>query len=209
MILVIGGIGLVILYFIQGERTVPANAVNLASPLRNGTYTVVNSGKNCTAAGCVHDTPGEIYALDIVNSQDASRIDNLFFKTLESYVTFGETLYSPCYGNIKDLQNDALDHNIGIGVKTAGGANYIIIGCDQFTVLMSHLKQGSIIVKAGDIVQIGQELGKVGNSGNTTGPHLHIIAYREQGEDKIPLPITINGQYFYSGDSFSANANSN
>lgn len=37
----------------------------------------------------------------------------------------------------------------------------------------AHLQSGSITVKMGDTVQAGQVLGKLGNSGNTTAPHLH------------------------------------
>ena len=39
--------------------------------------------------------------------------------------------------------------------------------------LYAHMITGSVRVKVGDRVQTGQELGLLGNSGNTTGPHLH------------------------------------
>lgn len=37
----------------------------------------------------------------------------------------------------------------------------------------AHLKAGSIVVKDGDRVRAGQELARIGNSGNAHGPHLH------------------------------------
>ncbi|HSS76483.1 MAG TPA: M23 family metallopeptidase [Thermoanaerobaculia bacterium] len=37
----------------------------------------------------------------------------------------------------------------------------------------AHMKQGSVRVKAGDTVTRGQVLGQVGQTGNTTEPHLH------------------------------------
>ena len=37
-----------------------------------------------------------------------------------------------------------------------------------------HLYAGSIKVKIGDVVDYGQVIGKIGNSGDSTGPHLHI-----------------------------------
>jgi murein DD-endopeptidase MepM/ murein hydrolase activator NlpD len=42
--------------------------------------------------------------------------------------------------------------------------------------MMAHLSPGSIHVKVGDHVTLGQPIAKVGNSGNTTEPHLHIQA---------------------------------
>lgn len=36
-----------------------------------------------------------------------------------------------------------------------------------------HLQPGSLQVKVGDRVHVGQELGRIGNSGNSDAPHLH------------------------------------
>ncbi len=36
-----------------------------------------------------------------------------------------------------------------------------------------HVQEGSVQVRVGDRVRAGQQLGRLGNSGNTTAPHLH------------------------------------
>jgi hypothetical protein len=56
--------------------------------------------------------------------------------------------------------------------KVAG--NHIVLSTVAGYVLLAHLRQRSVTVKVGDRVEAGQQLGLVGNSGNTAGPHLHI-----------------------------------
>ncbi|HYO83907.1 MAG TPA: M23 family metallopeptidase, partial [Bryobacteraceae bacterium] len=52
--------------------------------------------------------------------------------------------------------------------------NYVVldVGDGRF-VTYAHLIPGSLTVKRGDRVRAGQVLGKIGNSGNSSGPHLH------------------------------------
>ena len=50
-------------------------------------------------------------------------------------------------------------------VEDIGGGNYVGY---------AHFRPGTITVKAGDTIHRGQVLGKLGNSGNSTEPHLHI-----------------------------------
>jgi len=45
-------------------------------------------------------------------------------------------------------------------------------------VVLAHLRQGSVEVAAGEDVAVGSRLGRVGNSGNSSEPHLHIHAVR-------------------------------
>ena len=53
-------------------------------------------------------------------------------------------------------------------------ANYVIIDHQngEFS-LYCHMSEGTVVVKPGDIVKQGQVIGKIGNTGNSTDPHLH------------------------------------
>lgn len=51
--------------------------------------------------------------------------------------------------------------------------NYILVESSDGYVLYAHAQTGSIKVRPGEIVVSGQELAKVGHSGNSTAPHLH------------------------------------
>ena len=52
--------------------------------------------------------------------------------------------------------------------------NYVVLrlGDDRFA-FYGHLEPGSLCVRVGDPVRVGQELGRIGNSGNSDAPHLH------------------------------------
>jgi len=55
-----------------------------------------------------------------------------------------------------------------------GYGNYVIIQhSDGNYTLYGHMYENSITVKAGDSVEQGQVIGKMGSSGNSTGAHLH------------------------------------
>lgn len=51
--------------------------------------------------------------------------------------------------------------------------NCIILEQDGVYAMFAHLQKDSVVVEENQNVEEGQLLGKVGNSGNTTAPHLH------------------------------------
>jgi murein DD-endopeptidase MepM/ murein hydrolase activator NlpD len=67
--------------------------------------------------------------------------------------------------------------------------------------LLAHLAQGSVRVGLGQTVIAGQRLARVGNTGNTTEPHLHIHAVRgrvtspgQLAATGDPVPMLFDGQ---------------
>lgn len=92
----------------------------------------------------------------------------------EDYYCFGKTLYSPGDGVVVVMENSVADNIPGETNPSQLAGNYIVIDHqnNEYSFL-AHFKQGSIIVNIGDEVLKGQELGKTGNSGNSTEPHLH------------------------------------
>jgi murein DD-endopeptidase MepM/ murein hydrolase activator NlpD len=94
---------------------------------------------------------------------------------LKSYPSWGETVYASADGKIAKVVNDLDDNPIGRSDDRNLAGNHVVIdlGNGRF-VLMAHLQKGSALVAAGDAVRAGQPIAKCGNSGNTTGPHLHV-----------------------------------
>ena len=96
-------------------------------------------------------------------------------KRLTSYYAFGKPLLAPAAGRITALLDTRPDLAIGDSDRRHPEGNYLVmdIGGGRY-VMMGHLKQGSALVEVGDGVRLGQRLALVGNSGNTSEPHLHI-----------------------------------
>lgn len=70
-------------------------------------------------------------------------------------------------------------------------ANYVMIKHDDGTVAeYAHLKQGSSRVKVGQRVQVGEVIALSGNTGFTTGPHLHFFVYKAvDGGKRQSFPV--------------------
>jgi hypothetical protein len=51
--------------------------------------------------------------------------------------------------------------------------NYVLVEGQPGVALFAHLRKGSIRVRRGQAVKAGEQLANVGNSGNSTMPHLH------------------------------------
>ncbi len=66
--------------------------------------------------------------------------------------------------------------------------NYVMVQGNPGVALYAHLRKESITVRGHDNVTAGQELGRVGNSGNSTMPHLHF--HLMSGTD----PLTAEGR---------------
>ncbi len=58
--------------------------------------------------------------------------------------------------------------------SNSGYGNMVLINHgDGYKTRYAHMVKGSITVSVGDYVEAGQTIGKVGDTGNSTGPHLH------------------------------------
>lgn len=96
----------------------------------------------------------------------------------ESNLSLWDTaVYSPGYGTIERCRDDIPDNPLGVSNFANNWGNYVIIRLDiGGWVLLAHLKRGSVTVKSGASVNTGDYIGKVGNSGRSPFPHLHMQA---------------------------------
>jgi hypothetical protein len=165
----------------------PSNPRDLAFPLEGGRFVVGQAG-GVSLLNHHAGHPEQRYAADIgAIYATGFRAHGILPKELEAYAIYGLTVISPCSGqvlaagdNLPDLIPPQADEENAIG-------NHVIIDCGGFNVELAHLMQGSVLVAAGDHVAAGDPLGKVGNSGNTTEPHLHIHAVDPQTGEGLPM----------------------
>lgn len=135
----------------------------------------------------------ERYAMDILIGIDGKSHSGDGNEN-EDYYCFGKRLNAPGDGKIVALENNNEDNIPGVRVGTA---NYIIIDHlnGEFS-YMGHFKQHSIVVSVGDTVVKGQEVGKVGNSGRSTEPHLHYhMQTTSEGSTGLGLPTQFLNYY--------------
>jgi hypothetical protein len=115
------------------------------------------------------------------------------------YTTFGVPVLSPCSGEVALLVDGIQDMPVPEMDRDHMAGNYVAINCGDFFVILAHLRQGSIAVATGDRVRTGAFLGQMGNSGNTSEPHLHLHAQRglpaEAPLAGEPLWLTINNRF--------------
>ncbi|MEU5594311.1 M23 family metallopeptidase [Streptomyces sp. NPDC020298] len=98
---------------------------------------------------------------------------------LTAYAAYGRPVRSPCDGRVISAANTVQDQKPGeIRYQPLYG-NHVFLDTGREIVKLAHLRPGSVTVTKGDTVHRGQLLGEVGNTGNTTEPHLHIHAERE------------------------------
>ena len=78
--------------------------------------------------------------------------------------------------------------------KFGGRANYVRILHDDGSMgLYAHLRPEGVLVRVGQRVKTGQRIGLSGNTGYTTGPHLHFAVQVNQGMRLVAIPFRMDG----------------
>lgn len=156
------------------EATVPPATVRLPS---NEPLVVVWGGESLATNYHAID-PTQRWAYDFVvepalhGSPDAA-----------AYGCWDTPVVAPADGRVVQVENTLDDHVPGVHSNdtTHPCGNHVVLRLQDTDthLLLCHLRKGSVAVEKDAVVAEGQELGRCGNSGNTSEPHIHMHHQRQ------------------------------
>ncbi|MGB7293324.1 MAG: M23 family metallopeptidase, partial [Thermodesulfobacteriota bacterium] len=137
------------------------------------------------------------FAIDWEMINDDRRIYVGDSKDVSSYFAYGKKVLAVADAMVvtavdgyKDQVPGELPSNITL--EEADGNHVVLdLGNGRYA-LYAHLRPGSLRVKTGDMVKRGQILGLVGNTGNSSAPHLHFHVMSSEstlGSNGLPYVI--------------------
>ncbi|MGR2752458.1 M23 family metallopeptidase [Agromyces arachidis] len=180
----------------QGPGPGPA-AIELALPFR-GRWMARNSPARRVPSHGTH-LMGTTYAIDFIpldaDGSPAPRTWRSLIATEppEDFPGFGRPVLAPADGTVVLAHDGEADHEarrsqpalLGYALTQASrvragaaaiAGNHVVLslGPRGPYVLVAHLRRGSVRVRPGDAVRVGDAVGGCGNSGNSTQPHVHV-----------------------------------
>lgn len=104
----------------------------------------------------------------------------------DSYYAFGKPVVAPADGTVVQVEMNIPDNDpVGTMNREQPLGNYVMIehGEQEYSVI-GHLQYQSGVVKVGDHVKQGEQIGLAGNSGNSSEPHIHFQVQDSQDFEK-------------------------
>jgi murein DD-endopeptidase MepM/ murein hydrolase activator NlpD len=156
-------------------------------PVRGDRWMAADAGSNTTGHRRTPTTIDGVpyfaqrYAVDFLQFDANGKLFHDSPDQNQNWFGYGAELVAVADAKVLEVQDGVIENTplskemaIQITLQSAPG-NYLVLdlGEEQYA-LYAHLKPGSIVVKPGELVKAGQPLARLGNSGNSDGPHLHL-----------------------------------
>jgi hypothetical protein len=166
--------------------SVGRGAIAIGAPLRGDHWLAANGPSNSSGHRRAlipidgHAAIAQRYAIDWVRLRDDGKTFHGDEKDNKNYYAYGTEALAVADGVVSEVK-DGIPENVPgensravpITLETVGGNHVILdIGGGHYA-FYAHFQPGSLRVKLGDKVRRGQVIALVGNSGNSTEPHLH------------------------------------
>jgi murein DD-endopeptidase MepM/ murein hydrolase activator NlpD len=125
----------------------------------------------------------------------------------EDYYCWGRRVLSPAEAEVIAVERLLPDNPPGVMDPENPAGNHVMLDFgDSEYALLAHLMADTIEVEVGDTLSPGQLIGRCGNSGNTSEPHLHFHLQDEPGlgeGDGLPARFShylADGEYVARGE---------
>ena len=137
--------------------------------------------------------PGTEFTLDQGFDGAFSHHDEQSRYALDLAVAEGTPVLAARDGVVMQVEEDF--RASGTDAERFGGrANYVrVVHADGSMAVYAHLAPKSMLRRAGDHVRVGDLIGKSGNTGFSTGPHLHFSVQRNAGMSLLSIPFAMPG----------------
>jgi hypothetical protein len=159
----------------------------IGPPLAGKGWVAVNGC--CEPAG-VHRSTGlsvngrvyfaQRFAIDWMRLDDAGRFVHGNSSDVHNFTDYGADVMAVADGTVVETLNVLDDQKPGtlpdpktITLENVDGNHVVLDLGNGVFAFYAHLQKESVTVASGDRVRRGQVLAKLGNTGNTSGPHLH------------------------------------
>ncbi len=144
----------------------------------NGTWLVARGGID---RGNSHswNLISQRYAYDFIYPRGRPGAGDPDSDRADAYPAYGREVLAPADGVVLKAVDHFKDNpragygSIDILSKSMAGNHIVLRHAPEVFSFLAHLKRGSCTVKAGSTVKKGQVLGRCGNSGHSTEPHIH------------------------------------
>ncbi|QOW21538.1 M23 family metallopeptidase [Novilysobacter avium] len=170
-----------ILDSVPGNPSAQPRDVTYLLPLTKDTPIAIDQG---FAGSFSHDDDENRYAIDFavpVGTAVLAARDGVVMQVIDHH--------------LDALRNNPAQHRgAGPADKLLRNTNHIrILHDDGSMAVYAHLQQGGAVAKPGQRVRTGQHIGWSGNTGFSTGPHLHFAVQVNRGMRLVSLPFRMEG----------------
>lgn len=179
-----------------GARFDRRTALELAFPLHGGLFEAIQAGSSRLLNHHVVSR-AQRYGVDLVKV-GGNGLALAPPRTPAQLPTYAVEVRSALAGRVVEAVDAFDDNAVGVRDPRHPFGNHVVVeDAVGSRVFFAHLERGSVAVEPGQTVRAGDLLGRVGNSGNTTEPHLHVHAER----DGAGLPMTFGGRFLIRNSS--------
>lgn len=208
----------VALEYLAAPLTLSTNIPRIGPPLRGKDWVAFNG---CCGLSGAHRASGlpvngglyfaQRFAIDWMRLDEAGRLVNGNPADVHSWVDYDSDVLAVADGRVVTTEQNLDDQIPGslpdprtITLANVDGNHIVLDLGNGIFAFYAHLRRNSITVSPGEHVQRGQVLAKLGNTGNTSAPHLHfhlMDGTSTLGSNGIPYVIDT---FEYAGEASAA-----